>query len=187
MICASRYSRSIAEPGTIPLQLINGESAKTWGVELAADWRPLDWMRFHLAYTFLDTTFAQKSGTEVPAGLFPPLGDERDPMNQVSLRLSFNLSPTVELDLWTRYQDRIPDSINPAILREVGDYVAFDVRLGWRPFRHLELSLVGRNLNDSGSLRISSGVRHVPDPGRAQHLRTDEVGLLTTLPKPNNP
>jgi len=146
--------RSITEPGTIALQLINGESAKTWGVELAADWRPLDWMRFHLAYTFLDTEFALKSGTEVPAGLLPPLGDERDPMNQVSLRSSFNLSPAVELDLWARYQDRIPDSINPAILREVGDYVAFDVRLGWRPFGHLELSLVGRNLNDSDHLEF---------------------------------
>ncbi|MGH8593247.1 MAG: TonB-dependent receptor plug domain-containing protein, partial [Gammaproteobacteria bacterium] len=147
--------KGFTEPDTIALQLINGENAKTWGVELATDWRPLDWLRFHLAYTFLDTTFALKSGTEVSAGFFP-LGDQRDPMNQVSLRSSFNLSPTVELDLWARYQDRIPDStvINPASLPQVGDYAAFDVRLGWRPFRHLELSLVGRDLNDSGHLEF---------------------------------
>jgi iron complex outermembrane recepter protein len=142
--------KGFTEPGTIALQLINGESAKTWGAELAADWRPLDWMRFHLAYTFLDTEFDQ-----VSAGFFP-LGDQRDPMHQVSLRSSFDLSPTVELDLWARYQARIPDSTvtNPAIPPEVGDYVAFDVRLGWRPFRHLELSLAGRNLNDSGHLEF---------------------------------
>jgi iron complex outermembrane receptor protein len=138
-------------PGTIALQLINGEDAKTWGVELAADWRPFDWMRFHLAYMFLDTEFDQVSAS------FFPLGDQRDPMNQVSLRSSFNLSPTVELDLWARYQARIPDSTvvtNPAGLPKVGDYVAFDVRLGWRPFRHIELSLVGRNLNDSSHLEF---------------------------------
>lgn len=138
-------------PGTIALQLINGEDAKTWGVELAADWRPLDWMRFHLAYMFLDTEFDQVSAS------FFPLGDQRDPMNQVSLRSSFNLSPTVELDLWARYQARIPDSTvvtNPAGLPKVGDYVAFDVRLGWRPFRHIELSLVGHNLNDSSHLEF---------------------------------
>jgi iron complex outermembrane receptor protein len=142
-------------PGTIALQLINGERATTWGIELAADWRPFHWSRFHLAYTFLETDFAPKSSTAT-SGDFFRIGDHRDPMHQVLLRSSFNLSPTVELDLWTRYQDGIPDStvINPAILPEVGDYVAFDVRLGWRPIRHLELSLVGRNLNDSGHLEF---------------------------------
>jgi len=108
-----------------------------------------DWSRFRLAYTFLETDFAPTSGTATSGDLFA-IGDHRDPMHQVSLRTSFDLSPNVELDLWTRYQDDIPDStvINPAALPRVGEYVAFDVRLGWRPYRHLELSLVGRNLND---------------------------------------
>jgi iron complex outermembrane recepter protein len=150
-------------PGAIVLQIINGESAKTWGVESAADWRPFHWSRFHLAYTFLKTDFEPDRGAATSGDLFR-IGDHRDPMHQVSLRTSFNLSPTVELDLWTRYQGDIPDStvINPAVLPKVGEYVAFDVRLGWRPYRQIELSLVGRNLNDPAHLEFLQEIGTFP-------------------------
>jgi len=50
-----------------------------------------------------------------------------------------NLPWQLQFDLWLRYIEELP-ALN------VPSYVTLDVRLGWRPFQSLELSLVGQNL-----------------------------------------
>lgn len=149
---------------TIPLNIVNGERASTWGVELTANWRPIEWSRWQLTYTFLDTDFKVKEPVFAQSGIGFLLGDERDPKHQVSLRSSFDLGPNVELDLWLRYVDRISDItvINPESLPEVDDYISFDARIGWRPFPNIELSLVGRNLNDAKHIEYLQEIATFP-------------------------
>jgi len=52
------------------------------------------------------------------------------------------LTKDIELDLWGRYVGASKDYLK----NRLSDYLNLDVRLGWRPFKLLELSLVGRNL-----------------------------------------
>ena len=146
---------TITELGKIPLNLNNDEQAQTWGAELAADWRPLNWMRMQLAYTYLRMNFQQNNvsgsaGAGAALNLGFPTEDGRSPRNRVSLRTSIDLPFALELDVWFRYVDGIPNIsvINSEQLPKVKNYVAFDVRLGWKPHENIELALVGRNLND---------------------------------------
>ena len=44
-----------------------------------------------------------------------------------------------ELDTWLRFVDELPTF-------PVDRYVTLDARLGWKPFKNLELSIVGQNL-----------------------------------------
>ena len=53
-----------------------------------------------------------------------------------------SLPYNTEFDLWSRYVDRLP-------VAQIPSYLTLDVRLGWRPTKQLELSLVGQNLLDS--------------------------------------
>ncbi|MCH9696603.1 MAG: TonB-dependent receptor [Gammaproteobacteria bacterium] len=133
--------------GTIPITIINGEKAKTWGVEFTADWRPVDWLRVQANYSYLDMSFKQLNPQFFETF---PTGNRRDPKNQASLRSSIDLPYAVELDIWLRYVDSIADiEVFPSPdLPEVDNYFAVDVRLGWKPHPDIELSVVGRNLND---------------------------------------
>lgn len=151
------------EVGKFPLRIINGEKAKTWGVELTADWRPFDWIRFQAGYSYLRMKFDQfQDSTTSPAAF--PSRDKRDPATQASLRSSFDLGSSVEFDLWLRYVDSIPDIevINAAQLPSVDSYVAVDVRLAWRPHKDIELAFVGRNLNDPQHLEYLSELATFP-------------------------
>ncbi len=152
------------EAGILPLRVINGEKAKTWGVELTADWRPFDWMRFQANYSYLRMKFEQFQDSTTSTTAFPS-SDKRDPATQASLRSSFNLGSSVEFDLWLRYVDSIPDIevVNAAQLPSVDSYVAVDVRLAWRPHKDIELAFVGRNLNDPQHLEYLGELATFPE------------------------
>jgi iron complex outermembrane receptor protein len=114
------------------LDLTNRLDAYSYGAELAASVRVSEWWRLNAAYTFL-RIFLQ-------GGQQATLSDTTaDPEHQFSLRSSMDLGREVELDLWLRYVDEIP-SIG------ISSYVTLDTRLAWRPWKNLELSLVGQNL-----------------------------------------
>jgi iron complex outermembrane receptor protein len=53
----------------------------------------------------------------------------------------------VELDLWLRYVSSLSfqDASGAAPVR-IDDYLTLDCRLAWRPWRGVELALVGQNL-----------------------------------------
>ncbi len=114
------------------LDLTNRQNAYSYGAELAAGVRVSDWWRLNAAYTFL-RIFLQ-------GGQLSALSETTaDPRHQFSLRSSMDLGHDVELDLWLRYVDEIP-SIG------ISSYVTLDTRLAWKPWKNLELSLVGQNL-----------------------------------------
>ncbi len=155
---------TITEPGKIPLRIINGEQAQTWGVEVAVDWRPLDWMRLQLAYTYLQMDYEQEISLNTATGMAFPVGDKRSPEHQASLRSSFDLAYNTELDIWVRYVGGISDIavFNAAQLPSVNSYVALDIRLGWHVHNNVELALIGRNLTDKEHLEYLNELHTFP-------------------------
>jgi len=112
-----------------PVSMLEAEEGYTYGLEMAGVWALSDRCRINVAYTYLKTDIIQY-GME-----------KMDPRHQVSIRNTVDLSKNVELDLWARYVDELPDLDTP-------DYVTLDVRLGWKPLKNVEISLVGQNLLD---------------------------------------
>jgi iron complex outermembrane receptor protein len=87
-----------------PFTLRNKKEGETYGVECAADWKPLYWWDMKLAYTFLkihlrDYDNSTGADFEVPGA---------SPQNQVSLRSLIDLPKNVTFDVWLRYVDSLP-------------------------------------------------------------------------------
>lgn len=129
---------------SLPFYSDNNMSADTYGAEISVDWRPKDWWRVVLAYTFLEIDIDLNPLT---LDIISGVAEDDTPEQQVYLRNSFNIGEKVELDLFARYVDRLP-ALN------VDDYLSLDVRLAWRPKENLELALVGQNLVESERLEF---------------------------------
>ena len=116
----------------------NTMEGNTYGFELVADAKPLDWWRLQLAYTYLRLDL-QETGQ----GLFASEDAEGEsPRNQVSLRSMMNLRSDITLDTWLRYVDNLPTY-------GIDNYVTLDARVAWQVNPTVELSLVGQNLLDN--------------------------------------
>jgi iron complex outermembrane recepter protein len=74
-----------------------------------------------------------------------------DPEHQWTLRSTLNVTPRHDFDVMVRSVSDLP---NPA----VPGYTAVDMRLGWRPQRNLELSVLVRNLFDPGHVEFGDPV-----------------------------
>jgi iron complex outermembrane recepter protein len=133
----------------IPFSAENSDQWRVYGVEVSADWKPAEWWRIQCSYTYLEMKLRDDS--EDPTA---ELQEGKNPHHQVSLRSSTDLGRNIELDLWFRYVDDLPDD-------GIGDYTTMDARLAWNPVKNLEFSIVGQNLLDnqhfeSGSEKIFS-------------------------------
>jgi len=115
----------------------NSTFGETYGGELAMAFKPSDFFKLDLAYSFLKGSF----NYEHVGGL---------PQQQVSLRGQFNLSKTLELDIWFRYVDEADASyiLVEDNVYEIDSYFTMDLRLGWEITPSIEISLVGQNLLD---------------------------------------
>ncbi len=145
------------EPGRLifPFQFDNKMKGQVYGIELAADWRWLDWWRWRLAYSLLEINLTRKPGSNDT--ITAPGTEGGSPQNQVSITSFVNLPHNLEVDGVFRYADSLPG-------QDVGRYFNLDMRLGWHFTKNLELSLVGQNLlaghhaEWSGGTEIQRGV-----------------------------
>jgi iron complex outermembrane receptor protein len=139
----SKLAMPFPEPPLSPTHMVlpmaagNEDEAETYGVELAAAWRPSDWWRFQAAYTYLNIVLEADEESILVSG-----GEDASPHHQVSLRSTMDLPGALEFDLWFRYVDDLPGL-------DIDDYVTLDARLGWHPQKNLEISVVGQNLLDN--------------------------------------
>ena len=123
--------------------LINDAFGETYGGELAIAYKPSDFFKCDLAYSFLESNFNYEN-----VGGFP--------QHQVSLRGQFNLSKTLELDVWFRYVDEADATyiLSEDYMYEIDSYLTMDLRLGWKITPRIELSLVGQNLLDKSHVEF---------------------------------
>jgi len=124
---------------TLPCTTDNKMKAEVYGFEVAIDWLALDWWRLQIAYTYLQM---QLHLDEDSKDTTSEAAEGESPHNQISVRSSMSLPMDLELNLWTRFVDRLPS-------QDIDSYVTLDVRLGWMPHKQLEVSIVGQNLFDN--------------------------------------
>ena len=80
-----------------------------------------------------------------------PEAEGNSPQHQFSFQSSMDLPANLELDWMFRYVSTLPNV-------RVAEYATSDVRLGWRPHRVVELSVVGKNLHDPRHPEFSTAV-----------------------------
>lgn len=143
----------------LPLRFENNLKGHTYGVELAADWRPVNWWRLYGTYAFLEMKLHADRSLPPEVITAAESNQGHSPQHQVYLQSSWDVGQSVELDLMGRYVSRLT-GFNPGHLPEFPDaidsYVAMDARLAWQPLEKLELSVVGQNLFDSHHPEFSS-------------------------------
>jgi iron complex outermembrane recepter protein len=122
----------------LPYKNNNNMDGETYGVELAADYRPFEWWKLKAAYTFLQINL--QSDDLLTLGMEQSV-EGSSPHNQISLRSIMDLKKNFELDLWGRYVDSLT-------AQNVDSYITMDARLAWRPSKTLEVAVVGQNLFD---------------------------------------
>ena len=127
-------------PAVLILPYVNNNNmdGETFGIELAADYRPFEWWKLKAAYTYLQINLHTD-------GILT-LGQEKSeegssPHNQISLRSTMDLKKNFELDLWGRYVDNLTG-------QNIGSYITMDARLAWKPSKIVEVAVVGQNLFD---------------------------------------
>lgn len=129
----------------IPAIFVNAVQGRTWGFELAANWRAADDWRLQLAYSHLRVDLQNQPGF---SELIPVVREGSQPRNLISLLSSLDIRPDLEFDLWLYYVDEMPELAIGTLANAtaVDSYCSVNARLGWRPRRDWELSLVGANL-----------------------------------------
>lgn len=119
--------------------ILNELEAKTYGVELALAWHPLDWWRLRGGYTFFKKDIEFGRSRDINQGR----GEGNDPHHQFLIQSMTNLPANFEFDSVLRYVDNL-NQRGPL----VPSYVSLDLRLGWRPTPNWEFAIVGQNLLD---------------------------------------
>lgn len=119
---------------SLPFVFDNSLSGESYGFEINADWRWREDLRLIAAYSYLQAHFQSEYANRLDEAWA-----DSAPRNQLSVRAQWDVRPDVDVDLWLRYADDLPN-------HQVDAYLTLDLRLAWRPQPDLELSLVGRNL-----------------------------------------
>ncbi len=128
---------SPAPPHTVvPLVTENRNDARSFGVEVAIQARPLAEWNLHLAYTFFRLNIDPDGDSRDP---FTDTAEDESPRSQVYLRSSWDLPHSLQLDVIPRYVGGLSSL-------DVEGYVELDARLAWRPWANGEVSLTGQNL-----------------------------------------
>jgi iron complex outermembrane receptor protein len=135
-------STSYTPVTVVPLYFANNLYGDTHGVELTADFQAANWWRLHAGYDLLLENIGVRPGE---TDINDAMNETADPEHQFSVRSSMDLSKTVDLDAQLRWVDTLHIN-NGATVGTVPSYYELNLRIGWRPRKDLELSLVGENL-----------------------------------------
>jgi iron complex outermembrane receptor protein len=121
------------------LVFANDNGVQQWGLEFSATYQVTDWWRFRGGYTYLHKdAYVRAGGSDTSGGN----AEGNDPQQQFVLQAMLDFPGHVEWGWTLRYVDSLPNPHVPA-------YITADVRLAWRPWKHLEVSVVGQNLFDN--------------------------------------
>ncbi|WP_066017383.1 TonB-dependent receptor plug domain-containing protein [Endozoicomonas atrinae] len=130
-----------------PTKLANGLNAKTYGLEVVADWQVNDWWKLQANFSALQVD-AEAYENELYLKENEILIEELSASNTANIRSSMNLPNQWYLDFWVRYMDNLKNA-------KVGAYTALDFRVAKKIGKDLELSLTGKNLFDKQRLEFS--------------------------------
>jgi iron complex outermembrane recepter protein len=120
----------------VPFTIDNLIKGEVFGAELASSFQPLNRWRVRVNYTAWSLQLRRKAESN---DQFLEGAEDDSPNHQIGIRSLLDLPGNVELDLGVRYVDTLQN-------RDVPAYTAFDARIGWRPTRNWEFSVVVQSL-----------------------------------------
>ena len=137
---ATQPGRVLA-PGllVVPIATNNAGSARTHGVEIAADWQVTPNWRVQPVYSrlYLRTVHLADPAASAAQGQL----EGRVPRHRASLRSAWTLSDGSQLDLWLKYTSRLGNPAVPA-------YTGLDLRYAVRIGSEMDIAVIGQNLLD---------------------------------------
>ena len=135
--------------------LANNLTVDTIGLEIASDVQVQDWWRIRGAYSYINMD------VDGPINTTLNTTGGGTPHHQASIRSLMTLPYDVELDSWIRVVDNLPAP-------NIAGYVELDLRLGWKPWPNLDISLVGQNLLDNHHPEAASSLLLATQPTEVQ-------------------
>ena len=130
-----------------PRVLENGWKAQTYGFELTGQWTMSEKWQVSASYSF----FRMHSQPAEPPYSGPVPEQGCSPPNQAKLKSSWDVGMDWQFDLTLRYVDRLARGSVPS-------YTMMDLRLAWKPSKHFEAALIGRDLLDNHHPEWRQGV-----------------------------
>jgi iron complex outermembrane receptor protein len=140
----------------VPVVSRNRLDGETYGVELAATWDATGWWRLNGAFTWFQMDLRKDpiSADQNVVGF-----EGNDPELQWNLRSHMDLPSNWEFDQTLYYVGALKS-------QQVKSYFRLDLRVGWRPTKDIEVSIVGQNLLENqhqewGDDRIQTNDRNL--------------------------
>jgi iron complex outermembrane recepter protein len=130
-----------------PVRIVNAQTAAASGVEVDAIVDPLPTWRLRAGYSWYRLDVRAKPPEPDPQGGF----EGTTPRHQLWLSSYFNPIPSVDVDLVLRHIAEVPE-------HSVKAFTDLDARIAHRPWRRLELAVVGRNLLTPRHAEFEGGV-----------------------------
>ncbi|MHC4863461.1 MAG: TonB-dependent receptor plug domain-containing protein, partial [Planctomycetota bacterium] len=121
-----------------PLVADNKMDGETYGAELSATYQAAHNWKLNAGYTCLQMQLHPDSSSSYDESVV----ENESPHNQFHLRSYLDLTDSLELDFSVNYVDSV-------LTGGIGSYLRTDARLGWRPKKDIELSLVAQNIFDN--------------------------------------
>jgi iron complex outermembrane receptor protein len=148
LLTATQATPAVAFEGSAPYLLMPIEtkslgSGYNAGIELAMNWQPINHWRLRLGYAQTYSNIEQGVDTLYELGRH----------QQISLWSSWNIRDDLDLDAWWRYTNGAEITTFTSLRKiSIDPYSSLNVRLGWRPRKDIEFSLLGMDLLDNNHL-----------------------------------
>ncbi len=137
------------EQTSVPIIAGNRMNGEVYGVEIAADWLPIEAWRLNASYSLLQVDLQMNPGSTDQSSIDQ---EKASPRHQAHFGSSLNLPGKLRLDLFLRYVDSLPIPTD-----HTPSYVTFDTRLAWLPWEFLDLSVTGQNLAQAHHKEFAGG------------------------------
>ena len=128
---------------TLNANVLEGE---VYGVELSAEWKPFRNWRLSGSYGYMMADIKNK--LSVPINFSEDFAVNGEPEHIFSVRSYLSLPHNFEFDSMLYYVSKSSLPESTLFPQDVKSYTRLDLRLGWKPQKNFELSLVGQNLLD---------------------------------------
>jgi iron complex outermembrane receptor protein len=127
--------------------LANNVHGNTYGGEISATWRVLDWWRLQPSYSYLKTLLHVYAADGYIDTYSVGLDERSSPENQFMIRSSMDLPHDVTFDAALRFVDKL-EFPQPGFASTitVPDYFELDARLAWRINKSWEVAVIGQNM-----------------------------------------
>jgi iron complex outermembrane receptor protein len=170
-LASLEFGTPFVDPNTgqtiVPVQNENLTDGSANGLESQVSFSPRDFWRLSLTWSYIDMNLVAH-GMDLNRDRFT---EDSTPKNQVGLRSYLDLPHDVQLDVQYRALSALP-RLPQIVSGGIQSYEELDVRLGWRPSRHTQISLDGQNLLHGNHVEFGA-------PDQRSAIRRSVYGKVT--------